>query len=233
VSYDVAYDGVAVGHALASTLVDRLKRLHQKHGANIVMLDGDLTDPNAVLFKATAHEVFDPLVSRGALTIAAEYETPWWQPEAAQAEMEEALQLGIRVDGVYAANDGLASGAIAAMKAAGILRLPPVTGQDAELSAIQRFLVGEQYMTVYRPVKPLAEAAALLAFDLATGKRPPKSTSSNTINNGVIDVPAWLFTPVVVTRNNIGSTIVRDGFWTVQEICTPEYAAACAVARLK
>jgi D-xylose transport system substrate-binding protein len=185
VSYDVAYDGVAaVGHALASTLVDRLKRLHQKHGANIVMLDGDLTDPNAVLFKATAHEVFDPLVSRGALTIAAEYETPWWQPEAAQAEMEEALQLGIRVDGVYAANDGLASGAIAAMKAAGIVRLPPVTGQDAELSAIQRFLVGEQYMTYTGRANPWPKLRPSWPSTWRQGRghpSPPPVTRSTTV----------------------------------------------------
>jgi D-xylose transport system substrate-binding protein len=169
------------------------------------------------------------------LTIAKEYDTPDWSPDQAQNEMQQALTaLGNEVDGVYAANDGTAGGAIAAMKAAGLEPLPPVTGQDAELAAIQRILDGEQYMTVYKAIKPEAEAAAQLAFDLLTNTEVPADmTGGATVNNGSFDVPSVLLTPIAVTKSNIADTIVADNFWTVDQICTEAYADACAAAGLQ
>ncbi len=201
----------------------------------IVMINGSPTDNNATLFKQGAHSVFDPLVTAGKLTIAKEYDTPDWSPDQAQTEMQQALTaLGNKVDGVYAANDGTASGAIAAMKSAGLSPLPPITGQDAQLSAIQSILVGDQYMTVYKAIKPEAEAAAQLAYDLLTKTEVPADmTSGNTANNGKIDVPFVQLTPVSVTKDNIKSTVVADGFWTVADICTADYAAACTAAGLQ
>jgi D-xylose transport system substrate-binding protein len=142
--------------------------------------------------------------------------------------------LGNKVDGVYAANDGTASGAIAAMKAAGLDPLPPVTGQDAELAGIQRILAGEQYMTVYKAIKPEAEAAAQLAYDLLTNANVPADmTQGKTVNNGTIDVPSVLLTPIAVTKDNIKDTVVADNFWTVDQICTADYADACTAAGLQ
>src|SRR5205807_8313966 len=98
-----------------------------------------------------------------------EYNKPSWRPDKAHDEMAQALAaLGNKVDGVYAAIDGAGGGAITAMVSAGINPLPPVTGQDAELAAIQRILAGKQYMTVYKAIVPEAEQAAQLAFDLLT-----------------------------------------------------------------
>ena len=102
------------------------------------------------------------MIDESGLTVGAEYDTPDWSPDKAQTEMDQAIT-ALGKDGfvgVYAANDGTAGGAIAAMKGAGINPIPPITGQDAELAGIQRILVGEQYMTVYKAVKPEAEAAA-------------------------------------------------------------------------
>jgi D-xylose transport system substrate-binding protein len=146
--------------------------------------------------------------------------------------MQQALTaLNNKVDGVYAANDGTAGGAIAAMKAAGLKPLPPVTGQDAELAAIQRIVSGEQYMTVYKAIKPEAESAAELAVNLANGKSIAASvTAGKTTNNGVKDVPSVLLTPVSVTKTNVASTVIADGFWTKAEICTPQFADACKAA---
>jgi D-xylose transport system substrate-binding protein len=134
--------------------------------------------------------------------------------------------------GVYAANDGTAGGAIAAMKAAGIdPKTIPVTGQDAELAAIQRILAGEQYMTVYKAVKPEAEAAAELAVALVRGETPPEP--DDTVDNGMKDVPSILLDPVAVTVDEINDTIIKDEFWSVQEICTSQYADACAEAGIE
>jgi D-xylose transport system substrate-binding protein len=234
VNYYISFDNVEVGKLQAQSLVDELNTLGISN-PTIVMINGSPTDNNASLFKQGAHSVFDPLVAAGKLTIAKEYDTPDWSPDQAQNEMQQALTaLGNKVDGVYCANDGTASGAIAAMKAANMTPLPPVTGQDAELAAIQRILVGEQYMTVYKAIKPEAEAAAQLAYDLLTKTQVPESmTQSKTTNNGTIDVPSVLLVPVAVTKDNIESTVVKDGFWTADQICTADYLSACQTVGIK
>ncbi len=231
VAYYISFDNVQVGKLQAQSLMTALSG---KTNPTIVMINGSPTDNNATLFKQGAHSVFDPLVAAGSLTIAKEYDTPDWSPDQAQTEMTQALTaLNNQVDGVYAANDGTAGGAIAAMKAAGITPLPPVTGQDAELAGIQRILIGEQYMTVYKAIKPEAEAAATLAYDLLTGTAVPSSMITGTTNNGTADIQSVILTPVAVTKANIESTVVADGFWTAAQICTADYASACTAAGIK
>jgi len=234
VDYYISFDNEEVGKLQAQSLVDELNKMAIAN-PTIVMINGSPTDNNAGLFKQGAHSVFDPLVADGKLTIAKEYDTPDWSPDQAQNEMQQALTaLSNKVDGVYAANDGTASGAVAAMKAAGLDPLPPVTGQDAELAGIQRILVGEQYMTVYKAIKPEAEAAAQLAYDLLTDANVPADmTNGKTVNNSSIDVPSILLTPIAVTRDNIKDTVVADNFWSVNQICTADYADACKTAGLQ
>jgi D-xylose transport system substrate-binding protein len=132
---------------------------------------------------------------------------------------------------VHAANDGTGGGAIAAMKGNGIdPTTRPTTGQDAELAAIQRILIGEQFMTVYKAIKPEAEAAAELAVALARGEEPPADLVTDEVDNGLEQVPSVLLTPVAVTKDNIQDTIIKDGFWKASEICTGKYQAACEEA---
>jgi D-xylose transport system substrate-binding protein len=234
VDYYISFDNVEVGKLQAQSLMKKLDSMGLSK-PTIVMINGSPTDNNAKLFKQGAHSVFDPLVQQGKLVIAKEYDTPDWSPDQAQNEMQQALTaLGNKVDGVYCANDGTASGAIAAMKAAGLNPIPPVTGQDAELAGIQRILVGQQYMTVYKAIKPEAEAAAELAYDLLTKKPVPASmTNGKTTPNGSMDVPSVLLTPVAVTKDNIKDTVVKDGFWKVSQICTSQYQSACQAAGLQ
>ncbi len=234
VDFYISFDNKKVGELQATSLIDAMKNLPTQTPPVIVMINGAPTDNNAKLFKEGAHSVFDPLVASGQLKIAAEYDTPDWSPDQAQNEMQQALTAtGNKIDGVYCANDGTASGAIAAMKAAGVSPLPPVTGQDAELTAIQRILAGEQYMTVYKAIKPEAYSAAELAFGLLTNADLSGVTGGQVTNNGTADIPSVLLTPVAVTKDNIKTTVVADKFWTVQEICTPEYAADCTAAGLQ
>jgi len=223
-NYYLSFDNAAVG-ALQGTAL--LTALNGKANASVVMINGDPADNNAKLFKQGAHSILD-----GKVQIKKEYDTPSWSPDTAQKEMAGALvALGNKVDGVLAANDGTGGGAIAAMKAAGVKPLPPVTGQDAELAAIQRILAGDQYMTVYKAIKAEAEAAATLAYDLATGTAVPTSmTNGKTVNNGAKDIPSVLLTPVAVTKANIKDTVVADGFWTKADICTADFATACTAA---
>lgn len=226
VTFYISFDNDQVGRLQGAAL---LTALAGKVPPTIVMINGSPTDNNAILFKRGAHSVLD-----GQVIIAKEYDTPDWSPDKAQREMEQALTtLNNQVDGVYAANDGTAGGAIAAMKAAGIQPLPPVTGQDAELAAIQRILAGEQYMTVYKAIKPEANAAAELAYALCHGKKPDESQVNGRVDNGKITVPAILLAPVSVTQDNLMQTVVVDQFWPVDQICTADFKNYCDAAGIK
>jgi D-xylose transport system substrate-binding protein len=226
IDYYISFDNEQVGRLQGQALVDKLKA-DGKSGP-IVMINGAATDNNAGLFKAGAHAVIDA----SGFKPGAEYDTPDWSPDKAQTEMDQAIT-ALGKDGfvgVYAANDGTAGGAIAAMKGAGINPLPPITGQDAELAGIQRVLAGEQYMTVYKAVRPEAADAAIIAVALAQGRTPPADLATQKVNNETKDVPSVILTPVAVTRDNVKDTVVKDGFWTAAQICTDAYKAACASA---
>ena len=228
IDYYISFDNEQVGKLQGETLVKKLKE-EGKDNATITMINGAPTDNNAKLFKQGAKSVF---TSEG-VKIGKEYDTPDWSPDKAQQEMEQAITaLGDDgFDAAYAANDGTAGGAIAAMKSAGIDPATRfVTGQDAELAAIQRILAGEQFMTVYKAIIPEAEAAAEIAVALAQGKEPPADLVKDKIDNGQEEVPSVLLTPVAVTKENIQDTIIKDGFWKASEVCTGKYAAACKEA---
>ena len=229
VDFYLSYDNAKVGQLQAQSLLDKLTA-DGKGDGTIVMINGAPTDNNAKLFKEGAHSVFD----KSTLKIGAEYDTPNWTPAEAQKEMDQAItKLGKSgFVGVYAANDGTGGGAIAAMKASGIdPSTRPVTGQDAELAAIQRILVGEQFMTIYKAIKPQAEDAATIAVALVKGETPTIETT--TTNNGTDDVPSVIYDPISVTKDNVKDTIVADGFWTPAEICTGSFKTACTAAGIE
>ncbi|HET8975381.1 MAG TPA: sugar ABC transporter substrate-binding protein [Solirubrobacterales bacterium] len=231
VDYYVSFDNTAVGELQGTSLSNKLAEDGNPTGP-IVRINGSPTDNNATLFGEGAASAFE----KAGVTVAKEYDTPDWSPDKAQQEMEQAItalgQDGFK--GVYAMNDGTAGGAIAAMKSAGIdPKTIPTTGQDAELEAIQRLLVDEQYMTVYKATKLETDAAAELAVALAQGQDPPEGLVNGEEDNGVESVPSVLLTPVEVKKDNIADTVVKDGFWTVQQICTPQYAEACKAAGLE
>lgn len=222
----ISFDNEQVGKLQGEALVAKLKEDGNATGP-IIKINGSPTDNNATLFKKGSN---DALAAAG-VKVLVEYDTPDWSPDKAQTFMEQQVTKfgkdGFK--GVYAANDGTGGGAIAAMKGAGIdVKAIPTTGQDAELAAIQRILAGEQYMTVYKAIKQEAEAAAQAAVDLANGTAPANATAK--VNNGQIDVPSILLTPVAVTKENVKDTVVADQFYTVDAICTADYKDACAAA---
>jgi D-xylose transport system substrate-binding protein len=228
----ISFDNEQVGKLQGEALLAKLLKTTGGKKPRIVMINGSPTDNNATLFKKGAHSVFD-----GKVDIVAEYDTPDWSPDKAQTEMDQAItKVGkTGFDGVYAANDGTAGGAIASMKAAGIdPKTRPTTGQDAELPAIQRILLGEQYMTVYKAIKLEASTAAEMAVALAQGKPLPPTLAVVNVNNGTKDVASVLLKPVTVFTDNIKTTVVQDGFWTVAQIAnTPALQAAAKAAGLQ
>jgi D-xylose transport system substrate-binding protein len=226
--YYVAFDSLEVGRQQAESLSGKLAEDGNPEGP-IVKINGDPKDNNATLFKEGSNEVFD----QEGVEIAKEYDTADWLPENAQREMEQAITAVGKdeIKGVYAANDGTAGGAIAAMKGAGMdPKQTPVTGQDAELTAVQRIIAGEQYMTVYKPIQPLAEKAAELAVDVATGEEPSADLVTSETDNGTEQVPTVVIETIPVTAENVEDTIIKDDVYPVNEICAGQYASACKQA---
>jgi D-xylose transport system substrate-binding protein len=226
IAYYVSFDNVKQGRIQAQTLLDKLGA---GAGKSIVMVNGAPTDPSAGDYKKGAHEVLD----KSGAKIAKEYDTPDWSPDKAQREMEQAIT-AVGKDGfagVYSANDGMASGIIAAMKSAGITpSSKPTTGGDSEAAAIQRILAGEQYSTIYLAIKQQAETSAELAVAAAEGKPAPSGLGKDQVDNGLKQVPSVLLSPISVTKDNIKDTVIKDGFLTPSEICTGPYKEMCSEA---
>jgi D-xylose transport system substrate-binding protein len=239
--YYISFDNESVGKLQATTQLAGLTAAG-KTNPKITVINGSPKDNNATLFNKGAKAAF-----AGKATIVKEDAMANWKPEEAQQLMEQFIAaLGkTGFDGAYVANDGGAGGAIAAMKAGGVdPKTRFVTGQDAEVAAVQRILAGDQFMTVYKAIQPEAEAAATLACDLASGKTPAASTTNGkVVNNGTIDVPSILLVPLAVTLDgkvsgtkSIKDTIVADKFYgadTLTKICTAEFSAACKSAGIQ
>jgi D-xylose transport system substrate-binding protein len=228
VDYYVSFDNERVGELQGTALLKAITESGKSpKDGDIVMINGSPTDPNAAQFKKGAHSVLD-----GKVNIAKEYDTPDWSPDKAQTEMQQALTATDSDPiGVYSANDGMAAGIVAAMKSAGINPLPPLTGQDAQIDGIQRVVTGDQAMTVYKAIGPEAQAAADMAIALIKGDDYPDATDK--VDNGSGQIPSQLLTPVAVTKDNVKDTVVKDGFYTVADICTKQYAQACKDAGLQ
>ncbi|MGW3622409.1 substrate-binding domain-containing protein [Streptomyces sp. NPDC000880] len=217
-----SFDNEEVGHVQGKALLAALGA--KAKDGQIVMMNGAVTDPNAALFKKGAHAELD-----GKVNIGKEYDTKEWKPENANANMEAAISaLGKdKIIGVYSANDGMAGGVITALKAGGFAKLPPVTGQDAELAGVQRIVAGEQYASVYKPYAPEAAAAAEMAVALAKGEKLDSIAKEKVDSPTNKAIPTVLVPVVSLTQDNIKDTVIKDGVYTAAEICTPKYKAAC------
>jgi D-xylose transport system substrate-binding protein len=199
IDYYVSFDNMRVGQLQGQGLLAALQKGGNPKRGPIVMINGAPTDPNAAQFKK----------------------------DKAQTEAEQAItSLGkSKIIGFYSANDGMAAGIAASIKNAGFSPFPPLTGQDAQIDGIQRIVTGDQTMTVYKAIKPEAEAAAGMAVALLQGKK--YAAANKSVNNGTAGIPSQLLTPVEVTQKNIKSTVVADGFYKISDICKGQYAAAC------
>jgi D-xylose transport system substrate-binding protein len=225
IDYYVSIDPFKVGQQQAEVQMDALEKAGKKD-PKVVMINGAPTDSNSKPYKDGAAQV---LKERGAQVVKS-YDTPDWSPDKAQQEMEASItSLGKDgFDAVYSANDGMAGGAIAALKGSSIDPASRfVTGQDAELAGIQRILTGDQLMTVYQPIIDIAETSAELAVPIAQGKQPPGDLATADVDNGMKKVPSALLETFAVQPDNIDSTVVKEGFLKVEDICTAQVADAC------
>ncbi len=223
-NYYVSFDGVAVGKLQGQYVADHYQSFVSANGTkNTVMINGAMTDNNALLFSKGAHQALDPLYTSGALKNVYEKFTPDWNNATAQTEMQAALTANQnKVAIAYVANDGMANNVIAALKAVQLNGKVLVTGQDATVAGIHNILKGDQSMTVYKAIPKEAMATAQLVAALSKGTDTTTLTNGVTTTvpiNGGAAIPSILEIPVAVDKTNIKATVVADGFVTVAAIC--------------
>jgi D-xylose transport system substrate-binding protein len=183
---------------------------------NYVLVKGSETDNNALLLNKGQMKVLQPAVDRGDIKIVANQFAKDWKPVEALNITENALtQNNNNIVAVVASNDGTAGGAIEALEGQKLAGKVVVTGQDADLAACQRIVAGKQSMTIYKPIKPLADAAVDAAIKLAHHETVE---ARDKINNGKKDVPSILLEPVSVDKSNINETIIKDGYQKMEAV---------------
>jgi D-xylose transport system substrate-binding protein len=225
----VSFDNVTVGRLMGETLQPVIDGLGLEK-PRVVLLNGSPTDNNATLFAEGYKSIAEPKFEAGEWEKVDEQAVPDWDNQQALVIYEQILTAaGGEVDATFAANDGLAGSVISALKGQGLEPIP-LSGQDATVAGIQNILSGWQTMTVYKPIKLEAEAAADAAIRLLQGEEPSAITS-DVLNNGTNDVPFVKLTPLAVTKDNIAETVIADGFRTWDEICVGEFEAACPADR--
>ncbi|GLQ57045.1 ABC transporter substrate-binding protein [Devosia nitrariae] len=215
--YYVSFDNEGIGRAIAQSLVDHLKAEGVPAGSGVLQINGSPTDAAAGLIR----DGIDSALDASDYETLAEFDTPdWAPPEAQEWAAGQITRFGDQIIGVVAANDGTAGGAIAAFKAAGVDPVPPVTGNDATIAALQLIIAGDQYNTISKPSEIVARAAAEVVVSLLKGETPEPETT-------LYDTPSTLFVPAVVTRENIKAEIFDAGIQTPEQVCTGEYEEPC------
>ena len=213
----VSFDNEGIGYAIAKSLVEHLKKAGVPDGAGVLEINGSPTDAAAGLIRDGIHRG----LKESKYKTLAEFDTPEWAPPKAQEwAAGQIKRFGADIKGVVAANDGTGGGAIAAFKAAGVNPVPPVTGNDATIAALQLIISGDQYNTISKPSEIVAAAAAQVAVQLIKGEKPEAKTT-------LYNTPSQLFIPAVVTAENIKAEIFDKKIQTAEQICTGEYAEGC------
>ncbi|GLY42275.1 sugar ABC transporter substrate-binding protein [Amycolatopsis sp. NBRC 101858] len=226
--YYVSFDNEKVGQLQGQAMADALK---SKPGAGVVQIEGAPTDNNATLFTQGQDSVLEPLFSAGTLKRIQKQPINDWDNQLGGTTFEQIFTAnGGKVDGVVAANDGLAGAVITILKKNGLNGKVPVTGQDATADGLMAVMRGEQYMTVFKPIKEEAEATAKLAAALAKGD----TAGADAIATGKLhdpkgnrDIKSVLLTPTTILEKDV-KTVVTQGYVKAAEICGGDLAAKCS-----
>ena len=208
----VSHQVPVIGRKIAEYALQKVPK------GNYVMVYGASTDNNAVIMQKEQLAVLKPATDSKDINIVANQFITDWKPELALNFVENTLtQNGDKIDAIVVSNDGMAGGAVAALEKRGLTGKILVTGQDAQKDALQRIAEGKQTMTIYKPIIPLANKAVESAIALAN-KQPlgeAKPFKNDSINK---EVPSILLEVVVVDKNNLMDTVVKDGYAKFEDV---------------
>ncbi|GAA1311074.1 substrate-binding domain-containing protein [Saccharothrix xinjiangensis] len=235
--YYVSFDNEKVGELQGQGLVQGLEKLAPgKKPAEVIEIEGAPTDNNATLFHNGQKKVLEPKYGSGDYKLVQSQAIPDWDNQQGGVTFEQILTgNGQKVDGVVAANDGLAGAVITVLKKYGLNGKVPVTGQDATPEGLQAVLRGDQFMTVFKPIDAEANATAKLAAALAKGDKAGAdalATGSVEDTKGSRTVKSVLLEAQLITKENV-KTVVDAGFVKAAEVCVTDLAATCTELGIK
>ncbi|HQU69727.1 MAG TPA: sugar ABC transporter substrate-binding protein [Albidovulum sp.] len=231
VDYYATFDNFKVGVQQASSLVAGLKeRFPDVKPWNVELFGGSPDDNNAFFFYDGAMSVLQPMIDSGEIVIGSgqvgmdKVGTLRWDPATAQARMENLLSANYtdkQVQGVLSPYDGLSIGILSAVKGVGYgsgdMKMPIVTGQDAEVPSVKSMIAGEQYSTVFKDTRELAKVTVGMVDAMLKGGEP-EINDTKTYNNGVKVVPSYLLEPVSVDSTNWEKILVESGYYTADQL---------------
>lgn len=231
IDYYATFDNFKVGVEQANTLVEGLKaNFPDVKPWNVELFGGSPDDNNAFFFYDGAMSVIQPLIDDGSVVIPSgqmgmdKVGTLRWDPATAQSRMDNILSANYtdkHVNGVLSPYDGLSIGILSSLKGVGYgsgdMKMPIVTGQDAELQSVKSILSGEQYSTIFKDTRELAKVTVGMVDAMIKGEEP-KVNDTKTYNNGVKVVPSYLLEPVAVTEKNLQEVLVGSGYYTEDQL---------------
>jgi putative multiple sugar transport system substrate-binding protein len=236
VDYYVSFDNYKVGVDQGTSLLTGLgladadgKKIDGAPAKNIEVFAGSSDDNNATFFFNGAMDTLKPYIEDGSLTIGSGQDqftqaaTQQWDPATAKARMQNLIAStysgGTKLDGVLSPYDGISIGIISALEGAGYSdsALPIVTGQDAEAASVKSIIAGQQYSTIYKDTRQLADQSVVMADDILNGKTP-ETNDDKTYDNKAKIVPTYLFQPTIVTKDNYKEVLVDSGYYTEDDL---------------
>lgn len=240
VSYYTSFDNYDVGAQMGTSLLIGMGILNadgEDAGVspdepyNIELFGGSPDDNNAPFFFNGAMDVIQPYIDSGVLRVKSgqtdfdTVATMRWDAATAQSRMDNLITStysdGSRVDGVLSPLDSMSIGILGALKGAGYgtdaQPYPTVTGQDAEIAGIKSIMAGEQYSTIFKDTRELADAAVQMAVAVLSGEEP-EVNDTETYDNGVKVVPSYLLKSEIITKDNVQSSLVDTGYITEDEL---------------
>ena len=219
----ISFDGKAVGVLQGKGVVAGLKAngMYSKKPV-VARLNGGETDNNSFLFKSGYDSILVPLFNRGTFAKGPEQFVPGWDNQKARTIFEQMLvRTGNKIDGVAAANDGLANAVVTALKAKKLKPIP-LSGQDATAQGVQNIISGWQTMTVWKDTRILATRSAEAAIALLNGKTPKRT---GVVPNGSKKLAAYIIPPVSINKANYKQLF--NGYLKRSEVCRGEYRQYC------
>lgn len=205
----ITFDNIKVGELMGEYIYNKVPN------GNYVIINGSPADNNSFMFNEGYKKVLEEPIRKGDIVVVEEVWATDWREDVAYELINELLSKEVKIDAIIGANDRLAEAAIKALAENGLAGEIPVVGHDADISACQRIVEGTQLMTVYKPIKTLAEAAADMAIRMAQHE---DIDIDEYINDGTYQVPYYRYSVVAVTKDNMKQTVIKDGFHSEESI---------------
>lgn len=206
----VSFDNKQVGRLLAGALISEVPR------GRYLIVNGSVRDNNSFEVNRGVHEVLDPYIKQGEISLVEEIWLDDWSFDEATRKIGDVLARTQNIQAISAANDMIAEAAIRLLSERRLAGKVAVVGQDADLLSCQRIMEGTQLMTVYKPIAHLAERAALLAVDMARDELPDPEQFID--NNSGTDIPFYVETPIAVDKEQMDDTVIKDGFHSKEDV---------------